>query len=85
MRQDAADRAHQERGPEDQKCLEQRRVQMLFGWEELRRELRREEAEERDKAIIRSDRGVLTCWGAFPSLLGLVSHTRRRGSFLRRI
>ena len=29
-------------------------------------------------------RGVLKCFGVFPSLLGLVSHTRRRGSFLFR-
>ena len=31
-----------------------------------------------------ADRGVLTCCGAFPSLLGLVSNTRCRGSFLFR-
>ena len=38
--------------------------------------------DKKDKAIIRSDLGVLTCWGAFTLSLGLVSHTRRRGSFL---
>ena len=38
--------------------------------------------DKKDKAIIRSDLGVLTWWGAFTLSLGLASHTRRRGSFL---
>ena len=32
----------------------------------------------------RAYRGVLRCWGVLTLLLGLVSHTRRRGSFLFR-